>query len=770
MLRLLGSLLLITATHVIASKENTAPLWGTYRPNLYFGTRPRLPNSLLTGFMWFGLDDIQNFDQIRHSCELGDRLSQYGYTRHNGRDFGQQTLRDKDHQVEIYNEFIQIPGQGWAARFTGKTLEKSQQGVSLMYYFGLEGNGTMSAKLRNGTMYMKGETPELGKFTVRIVPSKDNRSPPVPDAVQKMRGFGKAKRLSAIGLKVPGAEVWMAKDWIREELLGSARKRAMRLAQNGLYQHASEMEGNLLFELKNTQKLKDPENNLFFAQMVVKGEFAFDVIYESSENDVQIDSETISAVANNRRWEFDDRFESIFGLQGRKKFDREHVEMAQSALSSLVGGIGYFYGSGLVSQDKQGAVGETSPYELLAVAPSRPFFPRGFLWDEGFHQLLLGEWDVDLSMEIVESWLATMDERGWIAREQILGMEARSKVPQEFQVQYPDYANPPTLLFAIERYIRKYGKSQCMKPDMLVDQQMLVDEDSCLGNNSTGRLKMLAGYTKRWLEFFQSTQSGGEDTGVQGYRWRGRTANHTLPSGLDDYPRARPPSRYELHVDLYVWVAYLVRVNSETEGEDDGEYQKYLRQLDQIHWNEKEKMYCDVVMQVRDDYDELEEDGEDGDGDGGKWEKKYVCHKGYISILPMALGLLPTDSDKLGAILDMIEDRQELWTDFGLRSLSLQDEFYGQGENYWRGPIWININYLVLSSLYRNYMNEGPHREKVERIYGGLRDNLIKNVFEEYRRTGFFWEQYGGETGEGKGTHPFTGWTTLIVLAMAEKY
>ncbi|CAG8817242.1 19788_t:CDS:2, partial [Racocetra fulgida] len=38
-------------------------------------------------------------------------------------------------------------------------------------------------------------------------------------------------------------------------------------------------------------------------------------------------------------------------------------------------------------------------------------------------------------------------------REQILGEEARSKVPREFQTQYPHYANPPTLLMPLEAFL-----------------------------------------------------------------------------------------------------------------------------------------------------------------------------------------------------------------------------------------------------------------------------------------------------------------------------
>jgi hypothetical protein len=39
---------------------NESLTWGTYRPNLYFGLKPRIPNSLMTGVMWFGLQDHES--------------------------------------------------------------------------------------------------------------------------------------------------------------------------------------------------------------------------------------------------------------------------------------------------------------------------------------------------------------------------------------------------------------------------------------------------------------------------------------------------------------------------------------------------------------------------------------------------------------------------------------------------------------------------------------------------------------------------------------
>ena len=289
-----------------------------------------------------------------------------------------------------------------------------------------------------------------------------------------------------------------------------------------------------------------------------------------------------------------------------------------------------------------------------------------------------------------------MDEDGWIGREQILGPEARSKVPQEFQVQFPHYANPPTLFLVFETLIDKIkgGKSMIKRTSDPLDHVRNAQLDK--PEAAISYLRALYPLLKRHYFWFRKTQWGDIKSydrdafsTKEGYRWRGRTVRHILTSGLDDYPRPQPPHPGELHTDLISWMGMMTRSMrriAETIGEteDVTEFQGYetaiIRNIDDLHWDNDAKTYCDATI---DDYE----------------ESVHVCHKGYISIFPFLTGLLPADSTRLGAILDLISDPEELWSQYGIRSLSKKDEFYETDENYWRSPIWINMNYLIVTNL-----------------------------------------------------------------------
>lgn len=348
-----------------------------------------------------------------------------------------------------------------------------------------------------------------------------------------------------------------------------------------------------------------------------------------------------------------------------------------------------------------------------------------------------------------------MDEDGWIAREQILGPEARSKVPPEFTTQVPQIANPPTLFLVFDSLMDKLnlessGKSNTKLPTEQHEGIITV-------------LRDMYPYLKRHYHWYRRTQKGdikSYDRDAfstrEAWRWRGRTPSHILASGLDDYPRAQPPHPGELHVDLMSWMGMMARsmrriaslVGEKSEADEfEGYETATIFNLDDLHWSKKEKAYCDASI------DEYE-------------EHSLVCHKGYMSLFPFMTGLVAPDSPKLGSILDLISDKDELWSPYGIRSLSKKDEFYETGENYWRSPIWMNMNYLVLTNLLRIAQASGPHKERARTMYTELRSNLIETVYQSWRDTGFAWEQYNPDTGKGQRTAHFTGWTSLVVKMM----
>ena len=176
---------------------------------------------------------------------------------------------------------------------------------------------------------------------------------------------------------------------------------------------------------------------------------------------------------------------------------------------------------------------------------------------------------------------------------------------------------------------------------------------------------------------------------------------------------------------------------------------------------------------------------------------------------------------------------------FGVRSLAKSHKKFGAGENYWRGAVWINCNYLALqvcctapvgeggecasdrdavlcfnTQALRHYSHvEGPAQERAAELRDEcvqlrraaqlrsrrpapglqcgladvgacadflgsvprapshrLRANLVRTINDQYQAKGFLYESYDSDDGHGRGTHPFTGWTSLVVLMLADVY
>ncbi|KAL2207584.1 glycoside hydrolase [Sarocladium strictum] len=769
-----------TSHKEIGKHNNQTLFWGPYKPNLYFGVRPRTPEGLWTGLMWGNVDNYPEVQSnFRYTCEQGENIHGYGWDEFDAREGGVQSIHDDGNKIDITTSFVKIPGGehggSWAARIKGEVQGGAPADLKTMvyYYIAQEGDGQLTpqgtgGKLGfDGDIELKGESKALGAYSITVTKGEGDH-PRVKNQFSDIRSGDKTLLRS---VQAADDTLWQGKGLLYNQL-----QEAVKTLQDDI-DVENPPPAWQVYRLEHRPAI----GNAHLVQKTFEGSFEFDVIFNSESAGHKLGSEDVTKEAKKISASFSDRFKSVFDLKAPFN-EARYAKFGKSMFSNLIGGVGYFSGHQLIDRSyadeydelNEGFWEETAsararkaqklegPYELFTSVPSRPFFPRGFLWDEGFHLFPIADWDSDLVLEIIESWYNTMDDDGWIPREQILGAEARSKVPEEFQVQYPHYANPPTLFLVIEGFMTRLNQAKASGSGKASGDMRTAHLDHPEAGEEY--LRNLYPLLRRQYDWFRKTQRGEIKaydreafSTKEAYRWRGRTEALVLTSGLDDYPRASPPHSGELHVDLMAWVGLMSKslMNiAEALGhtEDAAELKKNFRAIQQnlndLHWSEKEGCYCDATI------DEFE-------------EHSLVCHKGYVSLFPFLLGLIEYDDPKLGKTLDLIGDESHLFSRHGIRSLSKQDPFYETGENYWRSPVWMPINYLAVTKLYDVATHDGPFQEQARGLYSQLRKNLVNTVYRSWVETGFAWEQYNPETGAGQRTQHFTGWTSLVVKIMA---
>ncbi|CAG9954091.1 unnamed protein product [Clonostachys rosea f. rosea IK726] len=770
----------------VLSKEEVGRLndeslfWGPYKSNLYFGVRPKSPKGFWSSLMWGGVNSYERTPHVfRYTCEQGEDIHGYGWDEYDARTGGVQTIHDDGNQVDLTTSFVKFPGGdhggSWAVRIKGDLQPGAPADTkTMLFYYLNEEEGKLAPTSMGsdggfgGDIEFKGSSDVLGDYKVVITKGKGNH----PTSNDKILAHRDGEKTVIHSLHPEEDVAWQAKQIVFGRLKEAIEPFGEKIDANN---------PPPVWQVYRMENLPGP-GKIQIIQKTFEGPFEFDVIFSSGSAGKELTSEDVTRQIKATSKAFEERFAKTFKLQ--KPFTSEKFQkFAKSMFSNLLGGIGYFHGEQVIDRSYADEYDETDerfwedaaeararkrqklegPYELFTAVPSRPFFPRGFLWDEGFHLIPIADWDTDLTLEIIKSWFKTIDDEGWIPREQILGPEARSKVPEEFQVQYPHYANPPTLFLAIEDFMERLQQANGT-PNEAKDAHDI--HTAHLDNAKLGEqyLHEIYPLLRRQYDWFRKTQRGDIKTydreaysTKEAYRWRGRTETHVLTSGLDDYPRPQPPTPGELHVDLMSWVGLmtksLLNIASALGNEEDvAELKRNLdaieHNVNDLHWSEKEGCYCDASI------DEFE-------------EHALVCHKGYISIFPFLVGLMKPEDPKVGRILDLIGDEDHLWSPHGIRSLSKQDPNYGTGENYWRSPVWMPINYLVVSSLRNLAVQEGPHKAKARELFSRLRENLVNTVYKSWKETGFAWEQYNPDTGAGQRTQHFTGWTSLVVKLMA---
>lgn len=731
--------------------------WGMFNPAVYIGARTHKDHlnssyTINSGFMW------GSGHKLKH--EIDDSIH-YTSLYNDPGIFSVSSFKDEAHSLNLTHVMIndEVNPDAWEMNLIGQHMgrtkyDKQHRFISVLFYISLDQTYHI---LRTDYGWEARNQKNQKIFTLELEFGKDN-------------------------------EYWEAQFYDMGIRLDNSTEQAWKVRSIAeAYLKQNQMQQKSEFGVLDNSY--QDGSNLLLIQTVVKTPFAITVNYNHSTH--------IKALKHYQK-QFDEKFDSIFA--GKNK------EMSKSALSNLLSGIGLFTGP-IYIQEGQGEKHYSMYNTLFTCTPSRKVFPRGFLWDEGFHQLIVCRWNKELCIEMLKSWLNTMREDGWIPREQIRGKESESKVPKEFNLQRDTIANPPTLLYPIQ---------------YLADSLLQLSPEQRRHDSSYQFLVSYYEKLTRWLQWLRTTQMNS-----QGYtQWQGRSADHTLASGLDDYPRGLLVQPNERHLDIHIWILFFYKTLRNLSvlldySEDtliyDGTIQILRSELKTQFWDgQKLADYSGVQYTLKETTIPAylwRGDNKCGSGnlnplklpaecnpysespccsefgwcgstrdhcscpkchralklesrkDVDKYDS-YSPHIGYVSIMPILDSDVEIGTPEYEFILDSIKRKDVLMSEFGLRSLSKGDILYKSGEEYWRGPIWLNFNYLTLRALKKFYW-EDP---RAQEIYETLRQNLLKTVKQEWEKTGYFYEQYSDETGKGKRTRGFTGWTALIALIDSELY
>ncbi|GJQ11027.1 hypothetical protein GpartN1_g2818.t1 [Galdieria partita] len=816
-------------------------LWGTFRPQTYFGMRAKVPDSLQFGFTWFVASKENDYERLRNYVSSGDDgVTHFNWLAHDGRDYGHEIVEEEQNGIRIHFEWTKESEIGIGIRIKGESLaggsnRAETQMISILPYLFVARDESFLERLNEFNEQSKYHKPAANEDSLGFIRQLDHLSSQNEDMLTDIHWTGstrangpfyavlkqpksglphltRASRRTklrkgigsvvtqdlshsrSVSLSLPLTESWKYETAIKTIL--DEVKTLQDKEDNQLEIYDEEVEQVSQTRTGYIPLLKehrDDKATLSIGQRILLVPFELEFVFIPTEAQMDGSSEwLLSRVAAltgekltekfaQKKMAFERNFQETYQLD-KKGYSLEAIQIAQYALANVLGGIGFFHGSTLLSQplqDSQRAKDNIHDVilpnvSLLTATPSRNSFARGFLWDEGFHQLLIASWDPLLSLECLSYWLSSCTSTGWIPREQALGDEIRNLFPphvRQFIMQDPNIANPPTLLLPLRKLAKELEQ---VISDKSTQKNMYSRTAQVSSSVHCGQYlwKVFSQRLQQILMWFENTQISYSASGDwTGFRWVGRhtskvASNGNMPltfaSGLDDYPRALVPNDGERHLDLHCWMTWawnasrdILQCSGEETQSADKKVERLVSLLEPLHRpssnigdrGSEESLLCDF------------------DGQG-----QSVCHEGYVTLYPFALGLLPVDSPYVGSILKIIGDDNKLHSSYGLRSLSKADPFYQRGDGYWTGPIWVPLNYMVLASLHEKYMKEGPYMKLAQHLYSNIREQLVSNIVKEYQRTGFFWEQYSDVNGHGQRTRGFSGWSSLVLLIMAEDY
>jgi putative isomerase len=141
--------------------------------------------------------------------------------------------------------------------------------------------------------------------------------------------------------------------------------------------------------------------------------------------------------------------------------------------------------------------------------------------------------------------------------------------------------------------------------------------------------------------------------------------------------------------------------------------------------------------------------------DGSYWNidsrtGAFVKVKTWTNFVPLWTGI--ASSAQADLMITRLLDPAQFWSPHGVRTLSRDEKLYDPDHGYWRGPVWILSNYLMMHGL----LKYGRKAEAAE-----LAGRTVSLLVADFQKTGGMNENYNPETGAPDAGGHFVSWNLL---------
>lgn len=357
-------------------------------------------------------------------------------------------------------------------------------------------------------------------------------------------------------------------------------------------------------------------------------------------------------------------------------------------------------------------------FKRLWTTPDRLPHKDLWLWDSVFHSF--GNWVISeqLSQDSILAIFDSQKEDGFIPHQ--AAPNKASKITQ-----------PPIIAYGVLRMYERTGDKEV--------------------------LKQVYPKLEKYLKWNMENRMNAENGLFVWHVNRTRVNNRCDECGMDNSPRFDNVTEMDC-IDFSCFMAAEADAMAEIGriiGHGSAEWwekysQKLKKAINDILWDERDNFYYDRTL-------------------GDKALKRV---KSIASFLPLYAGVC--DAKQAEVLVQELKNPKTFFDKVGIPSISKEEATFG--EDMWRGPVWINYNYLIIKGLERyNYIE----------LARELTQKLVKEITREYMSDGVFYEFYAS-SGEmkpynilrkGKNIQPYNfhirlqcirdfGWTASLFVAM----